>query len=170
MSTMPAQKPGKSEQVVATPSAFLMAVKNRFSYLFEEEKDFAIDLAASPDNAVVDNYYTEADNALIQPWHQVKGVCWCNPPYADIKPWVAKAVEESNKGANIFMLLPASVGSNWWRQYVDRKSWAMFLNGRLTFVGHTSPYPKDLALVIYNRIFHDESRSNYSVFPWKDYL
>lgn len=164
MPTMPEQKPGRSEQVVCTPPLFLKAVKNRFL----NGEDFKWDLAASKENTVAEKWFTEADDALIQPWHELVGALWCNPPFGDIEPWVAKASNECQMGAQVFMLLPASVGSNWWKSYVDKKSWGLFLNGRLTFVGHKSPYPKDLALLIYDRIFTDSS--HYSVWNWRESL
>lgn len=152
MATMPKQKPGTSEQVVCTPDNFLAAVKKRLAIV-----DFGWDLAATPENAVVGGgyYYTEADDALVQPWN----VCqftphtvwnWCNPPYSRLGPWVEKAAKDSvQTQAMVAMLVPAAVGSNWWRDWVDGFAYVLFLNGRLTFKGHTSPYPKDLALLLY---------------------
>lgn len=144
MSTMPIQKPGRSEQIVCTPPIFLDALRNRLGI-----ERFDIDLAASSDNAVAEVYYTEADDALVQPWTG-SGWGFCNPPFGDIEPWVCKAWTESCKGANIAMLLPASVGSNYWKSYIDQKAYVLFLSPRLTFVGHKHPYPKDLALLLYN--------------------
>lgn len=166
------------------PPDFLRAVRNRFGPLLkapywthdggvstfhDDPFDFAWDLAANHDNHVVDNYYTEEDDSLIQPWHTIEGYSWLNPPYANLADWTSKAVLESNKGASLFMLVPASTGSNWWRDYVDRKCWCLFLNGRLTFVGHTSPYPKDLALLLYDSPFLG-TRSHYSVWNWRKNL
>lgn len=164
MATMPKQKPGKSEQDVQTPPAFLKAVKNRFL----DGEEFNYDLAASAENTVAEHFYDEEADSLIQDWSALAGISWCNPPYGNIEPWVAKACAETRKGAEVLMLLPASVGSNWWRTYVDKKAWVLFLNGRLTFVGHKSPYPKDLALLYYNRVFTD--MSSYSIWNWRENL
>ena len=139
----PQQKPGKSKQNYGTPPAFLDAVK-RLLHI----QEFGIDLAASPENAVCPHYFTEADNALLQCWLP-NGWSWCNPPYADIRPWVEKAAWEAQKGASIAMLLPAGVGSNWWFHHVHGRAYVHFLHPRLTFVGERAPYPKDLALLLY---------------------
>lgn len=144
MAKMPKQKPGKSEQDVQTPAIFLEAVKRRLRI-----GEFDIDLAASAENAVCPNYYDEAADSLVQPWCVGLGWNWCNPPYADIEPWVRKAWIEAGKGASTAMLVPASTGSNWWRDHVSTRAYISHLNGRLTFVGHKSPYPKDLALLLY---------------------
>lgn len=156
MSKMPVQKPGKSEQVVCTPTEFMNILTSRLGI-----DKFGIDLAASADNTVADDYYTEENDSLVQPWTDYAWA-YCNPPYADIEPWVRKAWTESHKGANIAMLLPASVGSNWWRTYVDKKAYVLLLNGRLTFKGHTSPYPKDLVVLLYNSF----GASGYEVWKW----
>jgi phage N-6-adenine-methyltransferase len=144
MAKMPQQKPGRSEQVVATPLDFLSKVKTRLGI-----DDFVMDLAATDDNTVTEKgWYTEEQNSLNQNWY-FDGWCWLNPPYSDIRPWVSKACDEADKGAHIAMLVPASTGSNWWHNYVDGAAYITFLNGRITFIGHDKPYPKDLALLLY---------------------
>jgi DNA (cytosine-5)-methyltransferase 1 len=143
---MPQQKPGRSEQVVATPPEFLSAVKNRLRIT-----EFAYDLAASAENSVAPRYFDEETNALSQDWYTIEGWLWLNPPYSNIEPWVAKAAAESRFGAQIAMLVPASVGANWWRDYVRKTAYITFLNNRIKFVGHEHLYPKDLALLLYTK-------------------
>ena len=141
----PTQKPGRSKQDYRTPPAFLDAVRRRFGLV-----SFAIDLAASDENRVADLWFTEAENALEQPWRTSdRGVAFCNPPFANIAPWVEKAWKESRRGARVLLLLPAGVGSNWWRDWVDGKAFVLLLNGRITFMGETAPYPKDCVLLVY---------------------
>lgn len=99
-----------------------------------------------------------------------EGWAWLNPPYANIRPWVARAYGQSRgfttmrrKGANIAMLVPAGVGANWWRDYVDKKAMVWFLNGRLTFVGCETCYPKDCALLLYG----PDVAPGYDVWHWQ---
>src|SRR4051812_35432085 len=127
----PAQKPGRPKQDYGTPADFLRAVKRRFGIV-----EFAIDLAATAENAVAPMFYTEAENALVQPW-RTKGleIAWLNPPFANLGPWVEKAWKESQIGARLVMLVPAGVGSNWWRDFVHGKAFVLLLNGRITFGG-----------------------------------
>lgn len=158
---VPKQKPGKSEQVVCTPPEFLKALKAKLG-----QPEFGYDLAASHENTVATSYFTEEDDALIQDWGaDLDFGMWafCNPPYEDIEPWVAKACVEAEKGANIAMLLPASTGSNWWRAYVHNKCYVLLLNGRITFVGHKTPYPKDLVTLLYTPF----GAKGYEVWDWK---
>lgn len=142
----PRQKPGKSKQDYQTPKEFIQAVKNRLCIA-----DFDIDLAASADNRVCEQYYGIEQDSLSDacPWRVGNGWSWLNPPYSHIEPWVEKAAKESWNGAHIAMLVPASVGANWWRRWVEPWAYQSYLNGRLTFPPETKPYPKDLALLLY---------------------
>lgn len=154
---MPKQKPGRSQQDVRTPGVFLAAVRARLHI-----DAFTIDLAASRENTVAKKFYSERTNSLIQDWNR-GGFNWCNPPFGDIGPWVKKAVDETTRGASTAMLVPASVGSNWWRDFVHEKCRVLLLNGRLTFVGHTQPYPKDCALLLYA----PDQIIGYEVWTWE---
>lgn len=153
--TIPIQKPHKSEQSVSTPPEFIKKVLQLLGVNY-----FDIDLAADAKNTVAAHrWFDENDNSLIQSWIGGNGGWqWLNPPYSDIRPWVEKAWNESQKGAKIAVLVPASVGSKWWSDFVDHKAHVLFLQPRLTFVGHEHPYPKDLALLLYTRYVHGGSR------------
>jgi len=153
MAKVPIQKPGLSKQDYETPIELLVAIKKRLHI-----EKFSIDLAASHKNKVADMCYTEEDDSLVQPWNVIPG-SWgfCNPPFASIEEWVAKAASESMQGANTVMLLPASVGANWYRKWVEPYAFVSFLNGRLCFITYwknqglkSKPlYPKDTMLCFY---------------------
>lgn len=148
--SMPLQKPGKSRQDYQTPKELVDAVCKRLNI-----NHFTIDLAASDHNTQCDFFFTEEDDALssVRAWDygnepSVRGWAWLNPPYSNIEDWVCKASKEA-KRAQIVMLVPSSVGSNWWRDWVEPYAYVVHLNGRLTFVGETTPYPKDCSLLLY---------------------
>jgi phage N-6-adenine-methyltransferase len=143
---MPAQKPHRSVQEVATPRAFLDAVEAKFGAL-------SWDLAANAENSVCGQWFygpgsKHAEDSLSAPWNH-EGVAWLNPPYSDITSWAKKCSAESRNGARILLLVPASVGSEWFAHYVWPRAMTYALRPRLTFVGHTAPYPKDLILCHY---------------------
>ena len=155
---MPRQKPGKSKQDYQTPVEFLDTVKKRLQI-----NEFVWDLAASRENTVAPSYYDEEMDSLIQSW-VFDGWNWLNPPYADIESWVTKAAIEAQKGAHIAMLVPASVGADWWLEWVEPYAYVSFLNGRLCFIPDWETqvdddgervfkakplYPKDCALLLY---------------------
>lgn len=140
---VPKQKPGVSEQKVGTPRVFLDTAEKRFGAL-------ALDLCASKDNACAPGYLTEETDSLKADWSLVRGIAWCNPPYRTVGAWMEKAAgTKLRPGAKILMLTPASVGSNWFRDYAFPCAHVYLLNGRIRFVGHAQAYPKDLMLTAY---------------------
>lgn len=142
---MPAQQPGKSRQDYGTPPEFVRALEKRLGIV-----GFSIDLAATKENSLAPHYFDEGVDSLKQPWGSAPAWNFCNPPYGDIGPWVKKAFHESiNNSAQIAMLVPASVGSNWWSEWVHYYAYVTFVRPRLTFMGAEDPYPKDLAVLLY---------------------
>ncbi len=92
---------------------------------------FQLDVAADDDNALCDEYLTEAEDGLTADWSTVVGACFMNPPYcrADstvdppidgiaLTPWIEKAWAESIKGATVVGVLPFSPQTMWFRAYV----------------------------------------------------
>lgn len=103
------------------------------------EFHFDLDAAADQQNAMCAEYLTEQDDALSVPWH---GRVWANPPYGrGIGQWVAKAWLESERGATVVMLLPASTDTRWFHEYAPFGD-VRFLGGRLRFGDgpHTAPF------------------------------
>lgn len=147
---MPAQKPGKSLQSYGTPRVFLDAVERRFGRI-------QWDLAANETNAICDLWIGERQNSLLVSWAEsCSGLLWLNPPFADIDPWAKKCAVEARRGARILLLVPASVGANWYWEHVAPHASVLALAPRLMFDGHVSkktgkpePYPKDLILAVY---------------------
>ena len=152
MAVMPVQKPGRSVQEVETPIDFMQAVEKRFGKM-----DF--DLAANPSNAKTFRYFHEGHDSLKQDWSKLTGSLWLNPPYGDIEPWAKKCAEHGNPSRRIFLLTPASIGSNWFQEHIWGHALVLALNPRLTFVGHNQSYPKDLILSCFT--------GQYGFEPWR---
>lgn len=152
----PKQKPGRSKQDYCTPPGFIAATKRRLGIMA-----FAIDLAASSENTAAEHFYGVDLDALKQSWPS-HGWNWLNPPFSKLGPWVKKAFTQSRTGARTAMLVPAGVGSNWWRDWVHGKAFVLLLNGRITFVGETAPYPKDCVLLLYG----PDIAPGYDVWTW----
>jgi phage N-6-adenine-methyltransferase len=127
----------------ATPPEMFDPLHERFR--------FTIDVAALPHNAKLPRYYTPLENGLLQSWAGER--VWCNPPYSDIRSWVAKAASEWELGEVelIVMLLPANrTEQGWWQEHVepardhaDGHLRVEFLPGRPRFicVGETEVLP-----------------------------
>lgn len=126
---MPQQKPGKSKQDYGTPAALKIAVEHRFGPI-------VCDLAATAENALCQaGFYTPEMDSLKQSWARdfPTGLLWLNRPFANIDPWAEKcAAESEDRHGLITFLVPASIGSNWFRKHVENKSVMMGLSPRLT--------------------------------------
>lgn len=107
-----------------------------------------VDLAADAENAVADHWLGEGSpwwtNALLVDWGaELLGYLsrapaffhgWCNPPYSNIDPWVAKAVEAKKAGFSTTMLIPAMPGEQRFRDISRRATEIVFVLGRLAFL------------------------------------
>ena len=162
---MPAQKPHRSKQDYATPSDFIKAVKQRLGIT-----TFSHDFAASRENRKARTYFCQADSAFDYASHEWAertegGWGWLNPPFTRIEPWAERCALCKEESGHIAFLVPASVGANWFRDYVDGYAKVLFLNGRLAFMPDqpTWLYPKDCILCLYS----PQVTPGYEVWTWK---
>lgn len=90
---------------------------------WHREFGFTLDPCASPESAKVPRYFDYHQDGLAQSWGQER--VFCNPPYSDIAPWVAKAWAELLHGACelVVMLLPAWTDRRWWQEDVEPWRW-----------------------------------------------
>ena len=146
--TEPRQKPGKSRQDFETPDEFIRAVEQRFGRL-------SCDLAANDDlggpgaNHKAPLWWGPGQDALVQDWTRLAGNLWLNPPFGQIPRWAAKCAASAGDGRRIIMLSPASIGTNWFADHVHGRALVLALNPRITFVGESHPYPKDLMITVW---------------------
>lgn len=161
--TMPRQKPNRSKQDYATPENFMAAIRARLGI-----QRFMFDFAASPENTKADRYFTEQQNAHVQDWAEYLGGGdwgWLNPPFSRIEPWAQKCFEVRCNKRQIAFLVPASVGADWFRDYVDGKALVLCLNGRLAFIEGKPRelYPKDCICCLYS----PDIEPGYEVWDWR---
>jgi hypothetical protein len=162
--TEPRYNRHKSRQDFETPAELLDAVARRFGSI-------RIDLAATAANAKAPWWLGPgsemAEDALAPDvdWNRYfsDGVAWLNPEFGDIEPWAAKCAATTLIGnQRIALLTPASIGSNWFARHVLGCARVFGLSPRLTFVGATSPYPKDCMLSVWG-----DGRADFDVWRWK---
>ena len=74
-----------------TPQDFFDSLNTEFH--------FALDAAATKENAKCRMFYTLENDGLKNPWNVGGGAVFCNPPYGrEIGKWVRKAYEEAQNG------------------------------------------------------------------------
>jgi phage N-6-adenine-methyltransferase len=101
---------------------------------------FTLDVAAASHNAKCERFFGAETDGLLQSWAGER--VWCNPPYSNIGPWVAKAWSEFKGCPAIAMLLPANrTEQKWWQEMVepfrDRPGSPLrteFIPGRIRFI------------------------------------
>jgi site-specific DNA-methyltransferase (adenine-specific) len=121
-----------------TPPALFRRLNREFS--------FTLDVCATRANRKCPAYFSERQDGLRQRW---SGRCWMNPPYGRaIGRWMAKAVQESRRGAMVVCLVPARTDTAWWHTGVMYSDEIRLLRGRLTFVGAAAPAPFPSAIAI----------------------
>lgn len=158
---MPAQKPHASKQDYGTPADFMAAVTKKFGRM-------QLDLAASEHNKKAAWYIGLPQDSLEADWRlefQAVNGCraWLNPPYTNIGKWVEKcAGERTHRDRDrIHVLVPASIGSEWFAKWVWGRAKVYAVRGRITFEGCTTPYPKDCILIVYGET------PGFEVWDWR---
>lgn len=73
---------------------------------------------------------------------------YVNPPYSNPLPWVEKAIEESNKGKLIVMLLKMDTSTKYFMKLKEAKAKFLWINGRLKYgTGSNAPFPSMLVIL-----------------------
>lgn len=72
-----------------------------------------------------------------------------NPPYSQLKAWIKKGYEESQKGKTVVMLIPSRTDTVAWHDYVMKAKEIRFIKGRLKFGGAKNSAPFPSAIVIF---------------------
>lgn len=165
MAKMPKQKPGTSKQNYATPMNFILATQ-----AFLGIDQFAFDFAAEDHTAKAPRWWTKEQNSLgrhSRDWKRAvgDGWGWLNPPFAHISVWAMACHQLAQRGGRVALLVPAGVGSNWYRDYVHGKARVLALNGRLAFIKGKPKllYPKDTILCLYGPDF----TPGFGVWNWR---
>lgn len=124
----------------------------------DAEFHFTLDAAASADNALCAQYYTEAEDALRQPW---TGAVWVNPPYGrDVYRWVARGFWSAyghtddgfpNPARVVVMLVAARTDVQWWHQFAMEGTEIRFIRGRVKFSGNRQGAPFPSAVLVFDR-------------------
>lgn len=131
----------------ATPRALFDALDSEFS--------FALDAAASTNNAKCENYITKEEDSLGLCWHSrvpcSDSSIWLNPPYGrDIGKWIKKAYEESLKGMTVVVLTFCRSDTKWWHRWAMKACEVRLIEGRVRFEGATASAPAPSCLLVFN--------------------
>lgn len=116
--------------------------------------NLALDIAGTIENKKASRVLTSKDNSLIQDW-VIEENEWIfgNVPYSKKELFVAKMLEQKNKGySRKIQLLPASLDTQWFKKLRDEVAdYFVFLHKWLSFklagVEDNAKFPSVLAII-----------------------
>ena len=123
-----------NKQDWTTPQEFVKFIENEY------QVTFILDVAASEDNKKAPLYFDIEADGLSKSWEYNRAgstTVWCNPPYANQKDWVLKAIHESYYNrCDVFMLIPARPDTKLFHEWIVPNALSIgFVKGRLNFGG-----------------------------------
>lgn len=132
-----------------TPPAFMAGVVARWG-------PFDLDSASDGRNARAPSFHTRHVCSRAVPrdglWFPWPGRVWCNPPYSELRAWVAKGAREAwgnPESRGVVMLIPARTSTVAWHRWVMRAEFVGLVDGRLRFGGASNGAPFPSALVVF---------------------
>ncbi len=107
--------PPASTDERGTPQWLFSEIERRYAF----DSFVGLDVCASSWNAKRQYHFGEADNGLGRSWDTVR-VAYCNPPYSNIPPWLAKGLRELTAATllqQVIYLLPVRTSTHWYAKY-----------------------------------------------------
>lgn len=132
--------------------------QNLFGWL-NEQYHFTLDPCASADNHKCDKYFTIKDDGLEQSWEGE--TVFINPPYSDIKRWVKKVYDETQKPiTTAWLLVPARTDTSYFHDYVMKSNFVYLIRGRLKFGNskNCAPFP---SMLVYFTDYHGRGSTEF---------
>jgi phage N-6-adenine-methyltransferase len=136
-----------------------------FWNLLDAEFYFALDAAASAENAKVGGFFSIDDDALVKDWfaecHGYRTVAvWLNPPYSKCREFIGKAATEGRKGCTVVCLVPSRTDTRWFHEHVWNVATnsprpgveVRFVKGRLRFGGGKDSAPFPSVVIIFRPV------------------
>ena len=117
------------------PAWLVRALGSRFAGV-----GFALDAAATKDNAVAPLFWSKETNGLKQEWIDVT---FCNPPYRDISPWTEKAANELGNGVESVLVLPVGCSQAWFHVWILGFADVYYPNRRINYMQGDGTQPKN---------------------------
>ena len=118
--------------------------------VLDKEFNFLADMAATYDNALCSQFFTETQDSLAFNWarklpSKTTRYVWLNCPYSNPMPWVKKSLEAQSNGLGVVMLLNADTSVGWFAEALkgvseirnvvgDEKENGSYSSGRLAFI------------------------------------
>lgn len=124
----------KHKDYWATPDWAVKGLARLFwQYKILDTYEIDLDVCANEHNHKAKEYISEVQDTLKTPWGENK-LCWMNPPYSNVQPFLEKAVAERANGNTTIALMKNDCSTKWFRYALENASAVLFiLNGRIGF-------------------------------------
>ena len=152
---------GKATDEWATPQALFDELDREFG--------FAVDVAATRDNAKCAGYFGRDgiyEDALTADWSRAlwavedgtrRRAFWMNPPYSRCREFIALAALRACGGYTVVCLVPSRTDTRWWHDHVYdavHRQWytgveVRFIKGRLKFGDSTNSAPFPSVVIVF---------------------
>lgn len=101
---------------------------------FTTHQQATLDVCASEVNSKCNTYIDEEMDTLITDWG-TNELCWLNPPYSNVRPFLEKAVDETGNGNTTIALLKNDCSTKWFEYALKHATAVIFItSGRIGFV------------------------------------
>lgn len=101
---------------------------------FTTHQKATLDVCASEVNSKCSIYIDEEMDTLATDWGTDE-LCWLNPPYSNVQPFLEKAVSETVNGNTTIALLKNDSSTKWFEYAVNHAVAVMFITrGRVGFI------------------------------------
>jgi hypothetical protein len=91
-------------------------------------------------------YRVEAEGEIDGLTREWVDYAYCNPPFKNLKPWLAHAERQGEAGRETAMLAPTRGNRSWFRDATRRATSVIDLDP-LAFLGHKSTFPAPLCML-----------------------
>lgn len=140
---------GRATDEWTTPRDFFQQLDREFK--------FTTDVACTPENKLCAyGIHSALDTEWSDDGDYSRAVCFMNPPYSKVRQFMAKAREESLKGATVVCLVPARTDTRWWHEWVyyGAGMWwpgveVRFIKGRLKFGNSENGAPFPSVVIVF---------------------
>ena len=102
----------------------------------DQEFDFDVDVCASRENALCNDYFTESFSALDHEWEYSSFCYFMNPPYSQTELFLNRAAGQAQKhNLTVVALVNANTDTKWFANAVKSANEIRLISGRIGFIG-----------------------------------
>ncbi len=102
----------------------------------DQEFDFSVDICASDQNTLCNQFFSEDDSALLNEWVFFTNTsCFLNPPYSQTQVFMERAAQQAKfHNITVVALVNANTDTKWFADAVKSANEVRLFTGRIGFI------------------------------------